>query len=70
MQNVHSTHCSSSIVENPLLIQIYVASGELLAQLPGDKRHDGGCVVSMGADGTQRKVMKLRSGKDIESFQV
>ena len=70
MNDVHCSHSTSSIVEDPLLVQVNVAARQLLAQFPGDEGDDSGRVIAMSSNSTQREVMKVRWVQDVEPVEV
>jgi len=71
MNDVHSTHCTTGIVENPLLIGVDVRLQLVLAgQLINDVLDDGAGVVAMGGNAALGEVMEMVQVEDVEAVQV
>lgn len=70
MNDVHRAHCTTSIVENPLLVEVQVLAGQFLVQLRDDVAHHGAGVVSMGGNGALGQVMQMRRLEDVEPLEV
>ena len=70
MNNIHSSHGTSSIVEDPLLVQVDVAPRKLLAQLIGDEGDDSSGIITMGPNGAQREIVKVCWVQDVERLKV
>lgn len=70
MDDIHGTHCTPSIVENPLLVKVQVFPSQLLIQFLDDVAHDRAGVVAMSRDGPLGKIVKMRGLKDVEPFEV
>lgn len=52
MDNIHGAHCATSVVEDPLLVQINVSTGQLLVQLGHDESNYGTRVITVSTNGT------------------
>lgn len=70
VDNVHGTHCASSIVEHPFLVQVDIFSSRTLAELANDLCNNSLSVVSMVCDCSLRKVVKLLCVENVETLKV
>ena len=70
MNDIHGSHGSSSVVENPFLLQVHISTGDLLIQLGDNEVDHGTSIVAMGSDGTLGQVVELGGCEDVEGLQV
>ena len=70
VNNVHSTHGTTSVVEYPLLLKVQVLSLKLLIQLVDDVLDNGARVVSMRRDGALRNIVQMGRVKDVERLEM
>lgn len=70
MDNVHSSHSSSSIVENPFFVKIHIATRELRAQLPNDHLNYLTSVVSVCSDSSLGEIVQVSWVEDVEFLEV
>lgn len=70
MDDIHGSHCTASIVEDPFLVQVDVPAGQLLAQFGDDKVDDGTSVVAVSPNGTNTQVMEIFRVEDVEPLQM
>jgi hypothetical protein len=58
MDNIHGTHGTAGVVEDPLFIQINLPTGQLLLQFGHDEVDYRTRVIAVSFNGTQTQVMK------------
>ena len=70
MNNVHSTHRTAGVIENPFLLRVHIGTGHRLFQLLDDVIDHGAGVIAMIADSTLGDLMQLFLVKDVELIQT
>lgn len=73
MDDVHTTHRTAGIVEDPLLGDIVLGVdvlGVLLVQLGDDVVHNRGGITRVGVDAALGELMEVLLVEDIELLQV
>jgi len=71
MNDIHSTHCTTGIVKNPLFIGVDVRLQLVLAgQLINDIFDDGAGVIAVGGNTALGEVMEMVQVEDVEAVQV
>lgn len=70
MDDIHATHCSTGVVEYPLLVQVNIASRQLLAQLGRDVADHALRVIAVCGNCTLREIMQLSWLEDVEILVV
>jgi hypothetical protein len=70
VNDVHSTHSTAGIVEDPLLIQIHITPRVLLTQLTDNIVDNLSRIIAMGANCTCGQISQLSRCEDIERFQM
>jgi hypothetical protein len=69
MDNVHGTHGTAGVVEDPLLIQVDVV-GVQLRQLAGDLVHNLTRVVPVLLETAQDKIVQVVGLQEVEGLEV
>ena len=70
MNDIHGTHRTASIVENPLLLLVHVLAGNLLVQLSDDVVDNAARVVAMGSNGALREIMQMILVENVELIET
>lgn len=70
MDNVHSTHGTTGVVEHPLLLEVQVVDADLGLKLGDNEVDDGIGIIAMGLDGTLRQVVQVLWVEDVELVQA
>ena len=70
MDNVHGTHGTTCIVENPFFIQIDVGASGALTQLSHNLGDDCTCVVAVVGDGALGQIVQMVLVENVEAFQI
>lgn len=70
MNDVHGTHSTTGIVENPFLVLVEVVSGDLLVQLGDNEVHHRTGVIAMSLDGALGEVVQLFGIEDVELLKT
>jgi hypothetical protein len=70
MNNVHGTHGTASIVENPFLGLVQVVSRDFLVQFGDNEVHHRTGVVAMSLDGARGEVVQLLGIEDVELLKA
>lgn len=70
MDNIHGAHCTTSIVEDPFLVQVNVSAGILLAQFRHDEVDHGTRIIAVSTDGTETQIMKMCRIENVEPLQM
>lgn len=70
MNNVHSTHRTAGVIENPFLFRVHIGTGHRLFQLLDDVIDHGAGVIAMITDSTLGDLMQLFLVKDVELIQT
>jgi len=70
MNNIHRPHRTARIIENPLLIQIYIAAWVVLAQLRDNITDNRACVILMRSDSALGQFIEAVWGEDVELLEV
>jgi hypothetical protein len=70
VDNVHSTHGTTGVVEHPLLMLVQVGGSDLLLELGNDVVDDGAGVFAVGLDGALGKIVQMLMVEDVELVQA
>ena len=70
MNNVHSAHGTTGVVEHPLLLEVQVVRADLGLKLGDNEVDDGFGIFAMGLDGTLRQVVQVLWVEDVELVQA
>lgn len=70
MDDVHRAHGTTSIVENPLLLDAQVLGSNLLLQLGDNEVDDGAGVLAMALNGALRQIVQVLRVENVELLQA
>lgn len=70
MDNVHSAHCTTGVIENPFLLRVHEGARHRLLQLLNDVFDHAAGVIAMVADCALRDLMQLLLVENIELLQT
>lgn len=70
MDNVHGTHSTAGIVENPFLFLVHELAGNLLVQLGDDVVDNGASVISVSCNGALGDIVQLTRFEDVELLKT
>lgn len=70
VDNVHSAHGATSVVEYPLLLGAQVVGADLLLQLGNNEVDDGASVLAVSANGTLRHIVQVLGVEDVELLEA
>jgi hypothetical protein len=70
MDDVHGTHRTAGIVENPLLLGVQILGADLLLEFGDNVVDDGTRVLAMGVDGALREIVQMLGFEDVELLQA
>ena len=70
MNDIHGTHRTASIVENPLLLLVHVLAGNLLVQLSDNVVDNAARVVAMSSNGALREIVQMLLVEDVELVET
>lgn len=70
MDNVHGTHSTAGVVENPFLFLVHELAGHLLVQLRDDVVDNRASVISMSCNGALGDIVQLTGFEDIELLKA
>lgn len=70
MDDVHGTHSTAGIVEDPFLVQVQVGSSDLLLELGDDVVDNGASVLAVGLNGALREIVQMLMVEDVELVQA
>lgn len=70
MDNVHGTHSTTGIVENPFLFLVHELAGHLLVQLRDDVIDNRASVISVSCNGALGDIMQLTGFEDVELLKT
>ena len=70
MDNVHSAHCTTGVIENPFLLRVHEGAGHRLLQLLNDVVDHAAGVIAIVADRALGDLVQLFLVEDIELLQT
>lgn len=70
MDNVHGTHSTTGVVENPFFFLVHELARNLLVQLGDDVVDNRASVISVSCNGTLREIVQLTGFENVELLKT
>ena len=70
MDDVHSAHGTTSIVEHPLLLLVQVGGSDLLLELGNDVVDNGTGIITVSLDSALGELVQMLVIEDVELIQA